>query len=95
MLSTASLINIEHVIGGNSGARGILEKDYAAVIRKKLDDVYRNTGSVAGGKAEKAQQENFIVRFLPFSSRRNMLTYNSIDSLERFRCLGLAYGTTC
>jgi conserved oligomeric Golgi complex subunit 4 len=49
------------VIGDNGGARSILEKDYAAVIRRKLDDVYRNTGSAAGGKGEKAQQENFIV----------------------------------
>lgn len=52
-------------INGNrqiSGVRYILEKDYAAVIRRKMDDVYRTTGVTV--KNEKLQQENFIVRVL-------------------------------
>ncbi|KAG8757483.1 hypothetical protein FRC14_002012 [Serendipita sp. 396] len=59
LLSTASLPNVEKTI---ATVRHILEKDYAAVIRRKMDDVYRSsTGSAVGGqKNEKAQQETFI-----------------------------------
>lgn len=39
----------------------VLEKEYAAVIRRKLDDVYRATGGAGGQRNEKAQQEHFIV----------------------------------
>jgi hypothetical protein len=73
--------NVEHVIGDNGGARSILEKDYAAVIRRKLDDVYRNSGSVAGGKGEKAQQENFIVSLAVFSREHDLMS--SVDFIER------------
>jgi conserved oligomeric Golgi complex subunit 4 len=43
-----------------TGIRQILEKDYAAVIRRKLDEVYRSTAA-GSQKNEKLQQENFIV----------------------------------
>ena len=59
ILSTASIVNVEKTI---TSVRHILEKDYAAVIRRKLDDVYRPAGGGASQKNEKVQQENFIVR---------------------------------
>jgi conserved oligomeric Golgi complex subunit 4 len=49
----------------------IMERDYAGVIKKKLDDVYRTTGSIGpGSRGEKGERESrsaFIVRTFPFS----------------------------
>lgn len=58
LLSTASIANVEKLM---TSVRHILEKDYAAVIRRKLDDIYRPTGGGASQKNEKVQQENFII----------------------------------
>ncbi len=44
-----------------ASVRHALEKEYAAVIRRKLDDVYRSAAGASGQRSEKAQQENFIV----------------------------------
>lgn len=61
ILSTASLDNVKTVM---ANVRHTLEKEYAAVIRKKLDDVYRSTAGSSGQRNEKVQQENFIVSTL-------------------------------
>jgi hypothetical protein len=46
--------------------QGIMDKDYANVIRKKLDDVYRTggvsgAGGVRGEKVERELRQSFIV----------------------------------
>jgi hypothetical protein len=58
LLSAASLENVQVM---TKNVFHVLEKEYAAVIRRKLDDVYRATGGAGGQRNEKAQQEHFIV----------------------------------
>lgn len=45
--------------------RKILEKDYAAVIRRKLDDVYRAGIAGTAQRSERSQQDAYIVCFIP------------------------------
>lgn len=61
LLSAASLENVQVMM---KNVCHVLEKDYAAAIRRKLDDVYRATGGAGGQRNEKVQQENFIVSTL-------------------------------
>jgi conserved oligomeric Golgi complex subunit 4 len=45
-------------------AREIIERDYVGVMKKKLDDVYRGTGTTSGGfKADKENRILFTVSF--------------------------------
>jgi hypothetical protein len=49
--------------------QGIMDKDYASIIKKKLDDVYRTggvsgTGGVRGEKVERELRQSFIVSVL-------------------------------
>lgn len=39
-----------------------MDRDYAGVIKKKLDDVYRTHGSGTAAKGEKESRQSFIVR---------------------------------
>jgi hypothetical protein len=46
--------------------QSVMDKDYAGIIKKKLDDVYRTggvsgTGGVRGEKAERELRQSFIV----------------------------------
>jgi diphthamide synthase subunit DPH2 len=71
MLSTGSVLVVQQTL---EQLREVIEKDYIGIIRKKLDDVYRNavvSGSHA--RADKMERENrmlFIVSgiYLTFSS---------------------------
>ncbi|KAH9951407.1 COG4-domain-containing protein [Amylocystis lapponica] len=38
--------------------RDVMDREYIAVIKKKLDDVYRTAGAVGGPKGEKAERDN-------------------------------------
>ena len=44
--------------------REVMDRDYAGVIKKKLDDVYRTYGSGAITKGEKESRQSFIVRYV-------------------------------
>lgn len=62
ILNTGSMTVIERIF---EQLRAVMDHDYAGVIKRKLDDVYRNAGnSGAGGRGEKAERESrlgFIV----------------------------------
>lgn len=47
--------------------REVMDRDYAGVIKKKLDDVYR-TGSSGASKGEKESRQTFIVGVQPLYS---------------------------
>lgn len=40
--------------------RDIMDGDYNGVIKRKLDDVYRNAGNVSAGRNDKVERENRI-----------------------------------
>ena len=42
--------------------REVMDRDYAGVIKKKLDDVYRTGGGGAAARSEKESRQAFIVR---------------------------------
>jgi len=63
MLSTGSTMAVEKT---SEFLQGIMDKDYASIIKKKLDDVYRTggvsgAGGVRGEKAERELRQSFIV----------------------------------
>lgn len=61
MISTGSVHAVEKM---SSNIGEILERDYAGVIKRKLDDVYRMAGSVTPAFREKVERDNrtaFIV----------------------------------
>ena len=63
MLSTGSTVTVEKT---SQFLQGIMDKDYASVIKKKLDDVYRTggvsgTGGVRGEKVERDLRQSFVV----------------------------------
>jgi conserved oligomeric Golgi complex subunit 4 len=63
LLSTGSAITVEKTA---ERLIVVMDKDYAGLIKKKLDDVYRTAGaSGAGGtrsdKAERESRQSFIV----------------------------------
>jgi hypothetical protein len=61
ILSTGSLHAVEKTL---EHFRDVVDRDYAGVIKKKLDDVYRTAGSSSVGRVEKVERENrfaFIV----------------------------------
>ncbi|KAF8212519.1 COG4 transport protein-domain-containing protein [Mycena galopus ATCC 62051] len=62
VLSTGSVKTVEQVF---DQLRDIMDKDYVGVIKKKLDDVYRSSGSsgpnTRGEKAERENRAAFII----------------------------------
>ena len=63
MLSTGSTVAVEKT---SEFLQSIMDKDYASIIKKKLDDVYRTggvsgTGGVRGEKVERELRQSFIV----------------------------------
>jgi len=63
VLSTGSTMAVEKT---SEFLQSIMDKDYASVIKKKLDDVYRTggvsgTGGVRGEKVERELRQSFIV----------------------------------
>ena len=64
--------------------QSIMDKDYASIIKKKLDDVYRTggmsgTGGVRGEKVERELRQSFIV-----SVRAEGLTLGLTKSSQDF-----------
>lgn len=58
LLSTGSLSGVESTF---EQLRDVMERDYIAIIKKKLDDVYRVSGSSGSHiRAERAEKENRI-----------------------------------
>lgn len=58
LLSTGSLSGVENVF---ERLRDVIERDYVLIIKKKLDDVYRATGSSGSHvKAERMEKENRV-----------------------------------
>ncbi|TDL25058.1 COG4-domain-containing protein [Rickenella mellea] len=61
ILNTGSISVINGVLGR---IRDVMERDYVGVIKRRLDDVYRNAGGSGTGSREKSDRENrlnFIV----------------------------------
>lgn len=63
LLSTGSTIAVEKT---SELLQSVMDRDYATVIKKKLDDVYRTggvsgTGGVRGEKVERELRQSFIV----------------------------------
>jgi conserved oligomeric Golgi complex subunit 4 len=61
LLSTGSLTTLERTLNRLSE---VLIRDYTGAIKKKLDDVYANSGNVAPAQRERMEKENrtaFIV----------------------------------
>ena len=54
-----------------------MEKDYAAIIRRKLDDVYRGSAHGSGQRNEKNERESFIVRIAKFRRLSELLISSS------------------
>lgn len=42
--------------------REVMDRDYAGIIKKKLDDVYRTGGTGSTARGEKESRQGFIVR---------------------------------
>jgi hypothetical protein len=63
LISTASFETAKTAI---EPIRNVMEKDYAAIIRRKLDDVYRGSAHGGGQRNEKNERESFIVRITNF-----------------------------
>lgn len=72
ILSTGSTAIVDHMI---SSLRDLIDREYAQVLKRKLDDVYKMNGQGSNAtKAEKAERDNrqtFIVsryRFMETSA---------------------------
>lgn len=67
MLSTGSVSVVQRTL---EQLREVVEKDYIGIIRKKLDDVYRNAATPGSNvRADKVERENrmsFIVGVVSF-----------------------------
>lgn len=62
VIATGSIHTVEKTFGLLLDA---MDQDYAAVIKQKLDDVYRTASAAAVGRADKSERDNrlaFIVR---------------------------------
>ncbi|KAF5365620.1 hypothetical protein D9758_003147 [Tetrapyrgos nigripes] len=75
LISTGSIATVDRL---TDRLREVLEQDYSGVLKKKLDDVYRNTGNSSQLSREKAERENRIV----FATILNDLDVSS-SHLER------------
>ncbi|KAI0060834.1 COG4-domain-containing protein [Artomyces pyxidatus] len=58
LLSTGAPKVVERT---SSALRNIMENDYAGVIRRKMDDVYRMAGAGRGEKTERESRQAFII----------------------------------
>ena len=63
MLSTGSTAAVEKT---SDFLQSVMDKDYASIIKKKLDDVYKTAGvsgagGVRGEKVERELRQSFIV----------------------------------
>ena len=50
--------------------REVMDRDYAGVVKKKLDDVYRTGGSGPAARGEKESRQAFIVSFIRMYANR-------------------------
>lgn len=58
LLSTGSTKALESMC---DSLRDVMDRDYNGIIKKKLDDVYRNAGNTgSAARGEKAERENRI-----------------------------------
>ncbi|KAI0328076.1 COG4-domain-containing protein [Cubamyces sp. BRFM 1775] len=55
MLSSASVATVQHT---SEQLRDVMDKDYARVIKQKLDNVYKGNSAGPGVRGEKAEREN-------------------------------------
>ncbi|KAI9056846.1 COG4-domain-containing protein [Trametes sanguinea] len=55
MLSTASIATVQRT---SEQLRDVMDKDYARIIRQKLDNVYKGGAAPPGVRGEKAEREN-------------------------------------
>jgi len=58
LLSTGNVKAVEEV---SELLREVMDRDYAGIIKKKLDDVYRTGGSGPSAKGEKESRQAFII----------------------------------
>ena len=70
LISTASFETVKMAV---ELTRNVMEKDYAAIIRRKLDDVYRGSAHGGGQRNEKNERESFIVRIASFRRLSELL----------------------
>ena len=59
-----------------------MEKDYAAIIRRKLDDVYRGSAHGGGQRNEKNERESFIVRIAQLLTVTRITDLFVVDPLK-------------
>jgi hypothetical protein len=66
LLTTGSSLGVNETL---SQIGEVFERDYVGVIKRKMDDVYRNSGPTSSSvRPERVEKENrvaFIVRTLP------------------------------
>ncbi|KAJ7063050.1 COG4 transport protein-domain-containing protein [Mycena amicta] len=75
LLSTGSLGTVEKMF---QQLRDIMEKDYIGVIKKKLDDVYRSSGSAGpNSRGERQERENRSA-FIEKRLTRDVMTHPTI-----------------
>lgn len=72
LLSTGSSATVEKM---SELLRSVMDKDYAGIIKKKLDDVYKTAGAsgvggIRGEKAERESRQAFIVSSVPPLTQR-------------------------
>lgn len=66
LLSTGSLANVDRVL---QQLKEVMDQDYISVLKRKMEDVYRGSGSSGINRGEKAERENriaFIVSFCAY-----------------------------
>jgi len=64
LLSTGSPRVVERTI---ASLHDVVEREYAGVIRRKMDEVYRTTGVSRGEKVERENRSSFIVCIIDLS----------------------------
>lgn len=94
MLSTGSTVAVEKT---SEFLQNVMDKDYANIVKKKLDDVYRTggvsgTGGVRGEKVERELRQSFIVSVQTGDYMLGLMEFPQ-DFVERPRHLKYTYGT--
>lgn len=94
LLTTGSVVAVD---GAAGRFREVMENDYAGVIARKLDEVYRSAGSAhATSRSEKTERElrqSFIVRDNSMSPP-SLITYSLYaGATQRSRYFDRTYGT--
>jgi hypothetical protein len=70
LLSTGSLSGVETTF---EQLREVMEQEYIAIIKKKLDDVYRATGSSGSHvKVERTEKENRVTFIVSITHARSL-----------------------